>query len=342
MQDALNLLVKYGHVNDPSRAPDFRAVDIPPQRTMLGVRPPFLGDATHTQPGVPGDEVYRQDFGRIRMPSMLEQDFEGLPLWDIPDTSDRVLVDIGSHLGRRVTLPFARVRPHVPILMVDHLTLADVADPLNFTDLGDNAHAGEPFRVRVPAQSTVEATVNALLAANGYGNVRYLNKRLAPGDTRILIPSLGNSRLVVTGFSNPHGLGGLTLEYAVRAGAETVYLNNAGIEQISPDSAHFGQLRTYLLEHRFTRQAIDKTLSLIHDPDYSRRHEPAPLEKYDTASEGQRLFADVLKLLFVLPQKEFLEQRGYSVQLYRNTYPSDRPLMYYAPGFNIVARKVAP
>ncbi|MDO8642289.1 MAG: hypothetical protein Q7R76_01710, partial [Candidatus Woesearchaeota archaeon] len=314
MQDALNLLVKYGHVNDPSRAPDFRAADIPPQKTMRSVRPPFFGDATHIQPGVPGDEVYRQDFARIRLPSMLEQDFEGLPWRDIPDTSGQVLVDIGSHLGRRVTLPFARARPHVSILMVDHLTPDEVADSLNFTDLGDNAHAGEPFRVRVPAQPTVEATVNALLAANGYPNVRYVNKRLAPGDTRIQIPFLGNSRLVVTGFSNPRGLGGLTLEYAVRAGAEIVYLNNAGIEQISPDSAHFSQLRAYLLKHGFTGRAIDKTLSLIHDPDYGHRHEPAPFEKYDSASEGKRLFADVLKLLFVLPQKEFLEQHGYSVQ----------------------------
>jgi len=121
-----------------------------------------------------------------------------------------------------------------------------------------------------------------------------------------------------------------------------VYLNNAGIEQLSPDSSLFGPLRAYLLHRGFTQHAIEKTIGLIHDADRERRHESAPFEKYDSSKEGQRLFADLLKLLFVLPQKEFLEQRGYSVQLYRNTYPNGRPLVYYAPGFNIVAQRTAP
>lgn len=341
MQELLNLLVKYGHLDDPARVPDFRAADIPPQRTMLGVRPPFLGDAAHTQPGVSGDEVYRQDFGRIRVPSILEQDFERLPLQEVPDSSAFLLLDIGSHIGRRVTLPFVRAKPRVAVVMVDHLTLEEITDPLNFADLGDNAHAGEPFRVRVPAERTAEATVNALLRANGYPNVTYVHHQLSPETPLFRVPVSGR-RVVVIGFSNPAGLGGLTLEFAARLGAEAVYLNNAGVEQISPDSPYFGPLRAYLLNTGFSRRQIDKTISLIHDPDAGRRHDSASLEKYDTSREGQRLFADMLKLLFVLPQKEFLEQRGYAVRLYRNAYPNGRPLVYYAPGFNLVARMAAP
>lgn len=341
MHEALSLLVKYGHLDDLARAPDFRAADIPPQRTMLAVRPPFLGDAAHTQPGVPGDEVYRQDFGRIHVPSILETDFERLPLKEVPDLSHSVLVDIGSHLGRRVTLPFARAKPRVAVVMVDHLTLEEVTDSLNFTDLGDNTYAGEPFRVRVPVERTAEATVNALLRANGYQNVTYVHQQLSPRDQHLRVPE-SDRPIVMTGFSNPAGLGGLTLELAVRRGAKAVYLNNAGVEQISPDSVYFGPLRAYLLKAGFSRRQIDKTISLIHDANQGGRHEPAPLEKYDTAQEGQRLFADLLKLLFVLPQKEFLEQHGYSVQLYRNTYPNGRPLVYYAPGFNLVAQRVTP
>ncbi len=330
MQAAITFIRKYGHLNEPGRLPDFCAAAIPEWTSPLGYRHPWRDDPLHHQPAVSGSEVYRHDFSRIGLETVMCADFERSHFSAIPDSEEYVLIDVGSHLGGRVTRPFARSHPHVPVVMVDCLTRADVVDNFNYQRF---TYAPDPpFDLKVAVTNDIASSVNALLQANGYTNVRYVHKQITLADYDLGIPSLTRSRrVVVTGFRNPKGLGAVTAALAVREGAEKLYLNQSGIECVPPSSPSFGPLKKYLASY-FAPEEVAKIIALIHDPQHT---DTLHAEKYDRTDEGRRLFSAVLRLLFVLPQKKMLEQNGYTATLFQEARLADVP--YNQPAYHLHA-----
>jgi hypothetical protein len=255
---------------------------------------------------------------RIFLPGILESEFEKKPLEDIPDSDEYVLVDIGSHLGTRITLPFSRAKPKVQVYMVDCLTRKNI--------VSDRAY--DIFSVRTPiSEEDIEGSVNRLLQENGYENVRYIQKKLRFGSSLDLgvEDEIKGKRIVLTGFKNPKGLGNLTIEEAVRLEASRVYLNNSALENIiNPKSKHFDWMKEYLSAH-LSPFEIWKFIGLM---GYGGR-------RYDYKDEGMRNFALALKLLFVLAQKDKLEKAGYKVKIMRNV--KNRDNHFNKPDYNLVA-----
>lgn len=330
MHAAIDFIRKYGRLDEPSRLPDFCAAAIPGWTSPLGHRHPWRDDPLHHQPAVSGADVYRHDFARIGLETVLCADFERSHFSAIPDSEEYMLIDVGSHLGRRVTRPFARSHPHVQVVMVDCLKRDDVIDDFNYQRFNHSHDA--PLELKVAITDDIASSVNALLQANGYANVRYVNKQLTPADYDIGIRSLTRSRrVVVTGFRNPKGLGAVTAAIAVREGAEKLYLNQSGIECIPPSSPSFDPLKKYLAPY-FAPEEVAKIIALIHDPQHT---DTLHAEKYDRTDEGRRLFSAVLRLLFVLPQKKMLEQNGYATTLFQEARLGDVP--YNQPAYHLRA-----
>lgn len=329
MHAAIDFIRKYGRLNEPGRLPDFCAAAIPESTSSLGRNHLWRDDPFHHQSAVRGADVYRQDFARIGLENMLCADFERSHFSAIPDSEEYVLIDVGSHLGRRVTRPFARSHPNVRVVMVDCLTRADVVDNFNYQRFNHDP-PNTPFDLKVAITDDIVSSVNALLQANGYANVRYVHKQLTPADYDLSIPSLTRSRrVVVTGFKNPKGLGAVTAALAVREDAEKLYLTQSGIECVPPSSPTFDPLKKYLASY-FAPEEVNKVIAFIHDP----RHTNAlHAEKYDRTDEGQRLFSAVLRLLFVLPQKKMLEQNGYTATLFQEARLGAVP--YNQPAYHL-------
>ena len=334
--DAIGFLRKYGHLDEPGKDPDFTGKDFPGFLHPLAARYAWYRDhPEYYQPRVSGEVVYRSNFNSIGLRSMEEGTFERLPLRDIPDSDEYVLIDVGSGLGRKNTRPFARERPHVRVFMVDSLTKEKVENSNNFKAYPKNDLVGEEFKVRVPITGDVGNSVNELLEANGYPNITYIQKRLSQHSLDLGIEKvLESRRVVVTGYKNPIGLGNTTARLAVQTQAEMVYFNNSAVELIEPGSEHYGLLRAFL-SPQMKREEIEKVVSLLYDPRDKKRKSDWD-ERYDYDVEGERLFASALKLLFALAQKDLLESNGYNVEIYQ-----DNPRVYNGPDHHIAAKKSA-
>ena len=256
----------------------------------------------------------------VHFSGISESEFEQKPLKDVSDSDEFVLIDIGSHLGTRITLPFARARPKVRIYLVDTLTRDDI--------VGDRAYA--MFSVRTPVSSDdIEGSVNRLLEENRYHNVRYVQKKLRFSSSLDLgiEDEVKGKRIILTGFKNPRGLGNLTIEEAIRLEAERVYLNNSSLENIVPESKHFDWIRKYLSEYA-SKEEIDWLIGLFKDGEV----------KYNYKHGSKREFAVALKLLFVLAQKAKLEENGFEVRVLLNI-KKKRNNHFNQPDFNLIGWK---
>jgi hypothetical protein len=343
-QAALDFIVKYGDLDHSRAAPRFTGVDVCDQTFMRmalqaernpGQRAEFerrLAELSDTS----SDEVYADDFRCIQLTEMKAGAFETLPLKNLPDSDEYVLIDVGSELGRRVTLPFARAKPHVHVVMIDHLKRAFLELPEHHGSAPDHPGAREAFSVRAAITDDVQRSVNNHLSANGYFNVRYIQKKLSYEDHALGIDKLLQTRrVVVTGFKNPGGLGNITVALACAVDAEQVYVTNSALEHINPGSEHFALLRAYLSKY-LSDDKLTKICQLMHD---NNTFLDAG-EKYDYREDGEYYFSSVLKLLFALPQAAQLRQTGLISDVIRlrpnHGYRED----YNRPGHGIIASRL--
>jgi len=249
----------------------------------------------------------------LSLSGILETDFEKKPLEDIPNSDKYVLIDIGSHLGTRITLPFARQRPNVQVYLVDKLKKHNL--------LSDIAY--ESFYKRPNFDSNdIEGSINRLLWANGYSNVRYIEKRIDFDSLELGIEKdIENKKIAVVGFKNPAGLGNLTLLEAIRLNAQRIYITNSSLENIPSDSKHFNFLRDNL------DGCAEEIIPLFKDGEVRYPYE---------CGEKNRL-ALAVKLLFILSQKSKLEEEGYKVQIMENSKPVNKH--FNQPDYNLFACK---
>ncbi len=332
---AVRFLKKYGHLDEPGKAPDFRAEDQAGFMTPLAQSYPwYRADPNHFQPELLGEEVYENDYNHIELPDMFNKDFEKTPLKDIPDSEDCMLIDIGSGMGRRLTRPLARAKPNLQVVMVDKYGRAELEKAELYKVFPRNDIAGEEFKVKVPITDDAQATFNKLLQVNGYHNVRYVHSKLSLDSYTLPIDTQGK-RVFMMGMRNPIGLGNITAQLAIELEAEKVYFNNSALEMIKPDSRAYGLMRNFLSSH-MSEAETSKVIDLIYDPDSS----VADLmnQKYDTQKPSERYFANTLKLLFALAQKDHLEKNGFQARIFENLYMNG-PGFYNCPSHNIIATR---
>ncbi|RLI98112.1 MAG: hypothetical protein DRO99_01530 [Candidatus Aenigmatarchaeota archaeon] len=315
---------RYGHLDEPGIEPDYRDADFPGYMDNLArAYPWYRSDPFHCQPPRSGDDVFADAYRSMQqgVQEIHNDVFESMLAECVPDSEEYVVIDIGSHLGRRVTLPFARKRPNVRVYMFDKLKPEDVDAGYNYRDSSDVGW--EYFRTRVSPRDDVRSWVNELLDANGFGNVTYVHGELEwrnvgsnlDGISRVL----ASRRLVFTGYKNPKGLGNVTIAEATKHGAERLFLNNTALEKLPPDSPRWDMMRSFL-EGDMSEAEIEAVIGRIWDP----RHGSIPrndVGKYDYREPGQRMFATALKQLFILSQVDFLQNNGMDASLWIDRLP---------------------
>ncbi len=308
----LCFLKRYGHLDDPDRPPDFRAEDSDGYVLPIAIKQPWLmDDPNYCMPATSGDTTYKNEFNSIMggIQKRTEKELRKMPLGDVQDSSEFVLIDTGSgpYLGRRTTRPFARLRPNVKVYMIDDLAPENLMDRENYKRYPRNDLAGEELSVRIMPSGNVEDDANRLLEANGYHNVRYIQRRLIDpkGGTNLgdIESDIKGKRIVITGFRNPKELGTITLLEGIYHGAERIYMNNTAVERIQPDSGGFDALKSYL-NFDLTDGEMKKLISLVN----GNPRDKSGNYRYDT---NERCFAVALKQLFSLSQAEILENNGY-------------------------------
>ena len=330
MQQAIRFMKQYGNLGDADKNPFFTG------KSFSGYTHPLARRASHSaedhlsQPPMSGEQVYAGDFRQINLQKLTTAEFEALPLSDIPDSEEFALIDIGSHLGMRVTRPFARAKPNVQVMMVDYLSRDQVMDIGNYRVLPPHVVQREPLQGPIPFRDSVEDTVNELMEINNLPNVTYQQKWLTPGKNDLTLPStIQGKRVVVTGWHNPAGLGTITAQIAADLGAESLYFNNSGLEKINPSSQHAEEFIEYLSTHFSSEEAI-KVFDLMHGPQSSRSS-----AKYDYKKSEEKMFASTLLLFFALYQKEMLADAGYNVSIFANSDAQH----YNNPAHHIVGNK---
>lgn len=181
--EVLSFLRKYGHLDNMNRTPDFtgkarEGFTNPLMRHPWIARDPVLAGA-YSSTAMTGDEVYASRFKGFNLPLMKLSDFKQKASVETPDDSSYVVIDIGSHLGRRITRPFARSHPNVQVFMFDKLSYDNIMEPFNFKKVERTDIAGEELQKNVPInKSDVEGSINALLEANNYPNITYIHRHL--------------------------------------------------------------------------------------------------------------------------------------------------------------------
>jgi len=332
---ALEFLRKYGHLSEPEREPDFREREIiNPLFTKFRLNDTSLNLDRASAPMhiIDTDEEYKADYERIALEQMVEEEFQTMPLRDIPNSKEYVLIDIGSGLGEKITLPFAEQRGKVKVYMVDDLSKEHIKAAWQ---IGlKRASRQELMEARKSKKKFYEFLTH-LVQRDGYENVTYKNKKLSIDDLEIGIEQdIKGKKATVTGFDSPGGLAELTARIAARLGAERAYITNTAIEKISPDDRQIRLLRDYL--RRFLSETeTKKALKLLYDP-----NETSPIERYDYDRIGQRMFAKTLKLMMALAQGDLLEREGYTVEI-RSNVNGYKKYRYNKADFNIMAYRAA-
>jgi hypothetical protein len=257
---------------------------------------------------------YQEEYYDFGLKPMKAQDFESLPLKEIPDSPEYVLIDVGSSLGRRITRPFSTKRPNTRVIMIDCLTREDLEDESNYTSYETNEISGKELITRVRLTDNIEESANRLLKANGYDNIIYVNHKLTLGSLTRLVglihDKIDGKKIYLTGNKNPRGLGDLTCRFGVLADAYKICLNNSALEKMSVSDEKFEMVQDYLSKKGFKRDEIQKYLSLI-----AWYEKDSQQDRYDYSKDTERIFAKTLKLAYALAQKEFLERNGYSVEI---------------------------
>jgi len=316
-ENTIAFIKKYGYLDDREKPPDFRAEDFPgytpPQlecihpwyRNDLNLEDQIVGP-------ISGDMIYKAKFSALvdGLLKRSEDELRELPLAEVPDSEEYVLLDTGSHLGRKTTRPFAVKKPHVKVYMIDNLNINHLLYEENYRKCERTGIAGKELVYKVKFTGDIEEDVNRLMDAIGYMNIRYIQRKLVEmdGDTNLkdIERELKGKRMIFTGFRNPKGLGNTTLKESIYHGAERIYMNNTALENMDPYSGGFALLKGYLKDD-LTAIEIDKLLSLICAPRHLT-HGEGKMYDYQTS---QRYFATALKQLFALSQADMLETNGY-------------------------------
>jgi len=314
IEKAVKLIRKYGNLDNPSEKPFFAAPD---KKTPLANRYSWYDDEFHVLES--GNKVYQKDYEQVTIPKMQYELFHKMPLLDIPNSEDYALIDVGSRLGEQVTRSFAEKRPNVQLVMVDFLNMSALMDEGNYAHIDDRIKrdpytCAEELKTKVQVTGHIEDSVNRLLSANGFSNIKYIHKNLTLDDYDLGIKELvAHKRVFVTGFLNSDGLGNITARIGVKYRAERIYISNSSLEMIGPASGHFNDMKKALRPYMSDKE-IDGIIRRIHDqrPYNVKRNNP----KYSYEKKAEKQFAQVLKLLYMLGQQDFLDRNGYDVQLF--------------------------
>ncbi|MFH1408367.1 MAG: hypothetical protein ABIH34_00505 [Nanoarchaeota archaeon] len=302
LEKTLYFLRKYGHLDDPERAPDFSAADDPGFMHPLAARYRWYqsNPELYSAP-VSGKDVYQNDFPALEEITLV--DFQKQFFRGISPSEEHILIDIGSGLWSKTLISLAKERPKTKFYLIDNMDIDQLKEAMGHL----------PSEMHAEIKTSVKETVQDYIKKAGLSHVSYFNHELRKGS--LAVPSQGKP-VAVTSWKAPKGLGNLVVDFSIDAGAQLIGFNNSATEMIPPDSAHYSLIKAYLSEHLKPHQ-IDKIISLIHDPN-AKADMPPGERKYDHRIEGQRLFALALTLLFPLAQKAKLEQAGYAVDIYQN------------------------
>lgn len=248
-------------------------------------------------------EIMLKEYEALGFQQSSDHDFELMFFRNLPNASNYLLVDIGSHIGSRITLEIAKRKPNLNVILVDNLDPRTLEKERVFRDI---LHEHPTPHLLFSEEDPVKF-VNLLLQQTT-PNVTYRNKLLTLDDYEILAPKdIAGRKIIVSGLKNPKGLGNITLKIGVSYKAEQIYLNNSGINNIAKDSPHYSLMKDYLSRNGVKKEQVNKIITLLHDPN---------MWKYYYDHEHHSIFAKTLKSLFALAQKDFLEQQGYTVQLF--------------------------
>ena len=228
----------------------------------------------------------------------------------IEDSEDCVVIDIGSHFGIPYPLKASRRKPKTRFILVDRLTKERIHDRLKMereTILPEY----KIFENQAPEDDPTN-WMNSLLAENGYENVRYLGKELAPNSVLDEVGySLAGKRIMVTGIKNPHLLSLATANIALHYNAEHCIITPSALELLKPEeSGSFfkdfaGRFMTSEELKRFLNQAYDSRVRRTADENSNQR---IP-EKFDYEDGRQMKKAIVLKQMFALALTHKLSDR---------------------------------
>ncbi len=270
------------------------------------------------------------DFEPLKMKEISLEEFERMPLYDIPNNPDSALIDIGSSLGAGATRNFARRNPHVRVIMIDKMFKSSLETQMNI----DRDQYKDEFVVDyADMTSDIEKLVNDIYRKNGFENVSYINHELtfdSLGLERVRL--LDAKNVYVTGFNSPKGFGSLVLTFAEMMNARKIYLSQTKLEQTPLESENYHLIDDFFEDANISVKTAKRIKELFYDDGIFGK------PKYEFNNEDERMFGAALKLLFAVSQKHFLEKHGYSVEIFENEN-SLRNLSYASPLHYIVATR---
>lgn len=338
MDAAVEFIRKYGKLTNLDEEPYFGESGKMHPRFLSAMRDPEHDSEVIASEMYMPDQQVVADFERTRVKLAKEQfpnkrfPEAGL-LETIADSDENVLVDLCSGSGKRITLPFARRHPKVAVFMYDSQSDEDLSREIAEEQTPEYPEAHKLFNKQVARCKDIGTFMNRALEANGYDNVIYNHMTLSFNSYRLDINGITrDSRVHVTGLMAPAGIGNVAAMIGIKMSAEMIIISNSGIEYIQPDEFYFRMMKLYL-RSQLSADEIQGAMARIHDKkSLFQEH-----EKYDYTVPGQRMFASTLKLIYVLGQKHFLEQFGYSAEVYEMEPDKIKP--YNKPEHLLVAHK---
>lgn len=280
------------------------------------------------------------DYSKINLKNMLVENFENLIFKDIPDSNEYALIDVGSHLGQRITLNFALQKPNVEVILIDKISENDLTREIkNNKYIKSNTAPSSWNSFNLKFNNNFDGDVsnylNNTFLENNLKNVTYheslIDSTFAHNPIQ-LRDKLKHKKITVIGYKNPKGLGNLTINLANSLNANNLYLTNSALEKISPDDAIFTHMKNYLLKKDITTQEVKKIVSLI----YFEFHENLKINKYDYHNHMEKIFGDTIKLPFILSQQDMLNKSGFDSEIIRLVY-ENKPVNYNNPSQGIKA-----
>jgi hypothetical protein len=353
----VSFLRKYGNLSNPAVLPLFTA---PVRKNPLGQRHPLF-EEVQNQEIAGGDAVFMEDYSKISLPLLSDTDFFGRIEKDIPDSDECTVIDVGSSLGYSFMQGFAAKRPNVQFVFVDNFTddrirkesmpypeAGKKTSPLwqmvdRLYSEGMQSRSGIEEYSPQKNQLGIEHAVNRAFSEYGLKNIRYVQKELSLQDYGLNmlshLPDIQRrKRVFVTGLRNDRGLGSITALLGIKYNAEQIYFNNSSLEEIHPTSEHFGMMRKFLKEKaKMYETEISGLILRLHQPQSRYLFAQSSSGKYNYNVSAQKCFAQALKLPFILAQKDYLEKKGYSADVYFRQ-PDNGMQHYTLPDHHVIAR----
>src|SRR3989338_2632773 len=155
----------------------------------------------------------------------------------IRDSEEYVVIDIAAGFGSGYAHQLSQQFPHAQLFMTDNFNVGGIeGSKSQFAKFPQDLVFTKKSCIGTP-----EEHMNYMLQANGYRNIRYIDRALTVGGTGTQFPELEKvtkgRRVLVTGICNPADLGLVTAREAAYHGAEECYIVPAGLECLTPDKA---------------------------------------------------------------------------------------------------------